>query len=103
MKQLIYWLGAVIALIMFMVLDGVIYLCAYNLGFTPFVNAFDIHLPDIGIEVFILFAGMLHIFRKGDKQYSVTDKEGWGYIISNYLTKFFIILVLLFIHLIFTL
>ena len=102
MKGLYKWLGSMAALILFMLFDGFVYLCAYYLGFEPFVNSFGIDLPTIDYGIFVLFAGMLHIFQGKDDgdTYEINDYRVWGEIISNYLSKVFIILMLYIMYLI---
>lgn len=101
MKGLYKWLGSMAALIGFMLFDGFVYMCAYELGFEPFASSFGIDLPNINYGAFVLFAGMMHIFKgKDGETYEITDYRVWGEIISNYLSKLFIIGILFMMNLI---
>lgn len=100
MNKMYRWLGSFGALLLFMLLDGFVYYSAYYLGFQPFVNEFNMDLPDIKYNIFVLFAGMMHIFKGSTGEtYDINEHVGWGRIISSYLSKCFVIFVLFLMHL----
>ena len=89
------WLLAIFTFRGIILFNGFVYFSAYNLGFIPFIESVGFNSPNIGYNIFILFAAMMQLYQpKNEKLYDIDDYEGWQKMFSNLLNKLFILGIL---------
>lgn len=97
MNKLYKYLGSISLLILMVLADGFIYKCAYDMGFVPLIESFNIVAPVISYSIFILFACMLHVFKAGSNNgdsYESDDPKLFWRLTSLYMSKFFVMTLL---------
>lgn len=94
MKNFFIFIGKIILVMLLISFHAWIYMMAYELAFTPFVNYFTI-APQMPYSIFVLLTigmALCRAFKKPEND--VGSKEFWSVLVSSIATKLGILLIL---------
>lgn len=94
MKNFFIFIGKIVLIALLISFHAWVYMMAYELAFTPFINYF-ITVPQISYSTFILLTVGIGLCSTPKKpKYDVSSKEFWSVLISSVATKLGILFIL---------